>query len=344
MKRASILLLLTGLIVTLFSWPVQAASAVTVQINGAVVKAPADMNIIEGQVMIPLRWAAGQLGASSVQWDSASRTVSIKSPQDFYNIEKLASYAYGLQTGSEERERSICPLPDRARKLIVSSVSKREWVLELKQFEPQQLNLAQFSNYIEIRIFSEDGSYEHSSRAYSIENHQGHYYLPMDWLEYLFNARINYDPDSNVLSIRTPDLGKIKSEIALIEKTLVPGTAEEAIKLWGRGEQTRNGALQYAALSPQLRRQADKSCHVLQTYWVTGVSSPWVGPISIIKRNKLSDTKIEYTVSYPEITSSPPNTTATEKIMVEKMLIKGRAGWYISELLQPGPYGIIGSD
>ncbi len=341
MKRSALLLILIGLIVTLFSNPVQAAPPVTVQINGSVVNTPTDMDIIEGQVMVPLRWAAEQLGSNSIQWDSATRTVAIKSQQDFYNIEKLASYACGLQTGPEEREGQIWPLPDRVKNLALSHKPNRKWILRLDQFTPQQLDPAQPPDNICIRITSDDGSYEHSSAANSIVNHQGHYYLPMDWLEYLFKAKVNYDQTTNVLSIQTPDSDKIKSEIALIENTLIPASADEAIKLWGRGEQVRNGALQYAVLSPQLRQEADKSNYVRQSYWVTGGSSPSVGPITIINRDELSDTKIEYTLSFPEITSNPPYTTATEKMVVEKLLYTGQEGWYITQILQSSDYGVI---
>ncbi len=344
MKRSAILLLLMCLIVALFSSPVLAAPPLMVQINGSVVNAPADMNVIEGQVMVPLRWAAEQLGADSVQWESATRTVTIKTPQDFYNMEKLSSYANGLDTDFDQYRPQIWPLPDRAKNLHLSDlVPNREWVLNLEQFKPERvgLTLPIERDYINIRITSDDGTFEHSSAVHSIENHQDHYYLPMDWLEYLFHAKVNYEQATNVLSIQTPDLDKIKSEIALIENIFIPASADEAVKLWGRGEQLRNGALQYAALSPQLRQEADKSYYVRGSYWVTGGSSPSVGPITIINRDKLSDTKIEYTISFPEITSNPPNTTAMEKMVVEKLIHNGGEGWYITQILQSSGYGII---
>ncbi len=342
MKRSIVVLLLIGLIVILFSSPVMAAPMLTVQINGSVVNAPADTNVVEGQVMIPLRWAAEQLGASSVQWDSPTRTISIKTQQDFYNMEKLASYARGLQSSADEQDEEFWPLPDKAKNLHLShAVPNREWVLELNQFKAKQMDPTQIRDHICIRMTSEDGLIERSSLVYSAENRQNHYYLPMDWLEYLFNATVNYEKTSNVLSIQTLERDKIKSEIALIENALIPASADEAVKLWGRGEQARNGALQYAALSPQLRQEADKSYYDSYPYWVTGVSSPWVGPITIKNRNKLSDTKIEYTISFPEITSNPPNTTTAEKMVVEKLLYNGQEGWYITQILQASGYGII---
>ncbi len=72
MKRLMMPLLLMGLITTMFFNPVLAVRPLTVQINGSVVSAPAAMDVVEGQVMVPLRWAADKLGATSVQWDASS--------------------------------------------------------------------------------------------------------------------------------------------------------------------------------------------------------------------------------------------------------------------------------
>lgn len=342
MKRAAIVLLLIGLVMILYTSPVWAAAPVTVQINGEVVNAPADIDVVERQVMVPIRWAAEQLGASAIDWDSATRTITIKTSQDFYSIEKLASYSRGLKTSTEELESRIWPLPEKAEYLEVADlVSDRQWVLELKGYKARMVDPALAPNPVNIRITSDDGRYEHSSLVHSAENRNGNYYLPMDWLEYLLKTRVNYDHTTNLLYIETPDVNLIKSEIDRIENCLIPSSPDEAVKLWGRGEQTRNGALQYLALSPQLRQQADQSDYVRQTYWVTGMSSPWVGPITIVSQQKLSDTEIEYTLSFPEMTSSPPHSTATEKLLVEKLINDGRDGWFITRILQSSGYGII---
>ncbi len=321
-----------------------AAPSLQVQLNGSIVNAPPYMSVIEGQVMVPLRWSADLLGATSVEWDAATRTVTITTPQDFYSMEKFKSHANAMQSPIDEYNEQIWPLPDRVKDIQVPDlVSDRPWVLNLKQFNPERegLTLPMPRDNITINITSDDGVYQHSSVANSIENHQGHYYLPMDWLGYLFNARVSYNEAANILSIQTPDLGQIKSEIERIENALIPDSAEEAVKLWGRGMQTRNGALQYSALSPQLRQEADKSAYVRQSYWVTGCSSPQVGPITIESRNELSDTKVEYTISFPEIFSGQTHAIATEKMVVEKLTDNSQAGWFIIQILKTSGYGII---
>ena len=311
-----------------------------VQLNGVPVNAPPYISVNYDQVMVPLRWSANLLGAASVDWDAATRTVTITTPQDFYNMEKYGSYAAALNPPVEFNDK-IWPLTDKVKEIEVPDLtSNRLWVLNLQQFKPENAETQPHDN-ITITITSPDGIYTHSSVANSIENHQGHYYLPMDWLEYLFSVRVSYNEAANILDIQTPDPDQIKSELARIEKALIPDNADDAVKLWGRGMQTRNGALQYAALSPQLRQEADKSPYVQQSYWVTGCSSPQVGPVTIASRNALSDNKIEYTISFPEIFASQTHATATEKMVVEKLSDNGQDGWFITQILEASGYGII---
>lgn len=341
MKRAILFLLLIGSLAVSSGGTAFAGISLAVQINGSAVVPPAVIGIDQGQAMVPLRWAAEQLGAVSVQWDAVTRTVTIRTSQDLYNIEKYSAYVRGLQSVYEEPGLQIWPLPDKIKGLKLSADAPGgDYVLELSDSTGQSAS-NRFSDAISITVESEDGFYEHSAMLYSAEYRQGHFYLPMDWLEYLFNARVSYSDSAALLSIETPDIVRIKSDIAKIENALVPESADEALKLWGRGEQTRNGALQYAALSPTLRLLADKSAYVRESYWVTGFSSPWMGTITITDRNRISSSKIKYTISYPEITSSPPDTVGTEKLVIEKILNNGQAGWYITQILQPGDYGII---
>lgn len=320
------------------------APQLQVQVNGSMVEAPPYMSVTHGQVMVPLRWSAELLGATSVDWDATTRTVTITTPQDFYSMEKYRSYATALNSPVDEYNDKIWPLPDKAKDMEVPNlVSNRHWVLNLKQFNPERVDptLPTPRDNITINVTSDDRVYEHSSVANSLENHQGNYYLPMDWLEYLFNARVIYNEVANILFIQTPDPQQVKSEIERIENALIPDSADDAIQLWGRGMQTRNGGLQYAALSPQLRQEADQSPYVRQSYWVTGCSSPQVGPITIESRNELSDTKIEYTLSFPEIFSGQTHAIATEKMVVEKLPANGLDGWFITQILQSSGYGII---
>ncbi|MEN6389182.1 MAG: hypothetical protein ABFD04_02120 [Syntrophomonas sp.] len=343
MKKLSLRMSIACLIIACLALPVSASSPLTVKVNGVVADAPAEMNIVEGQVMVPLYWAVQQLGVGSVGWDAGTGAITIKTSQDYYSIEKLDSYLNGLK---EENliNREIWPLPDKIKSLKLPPARNQQWILNLERDKHERKSLSDpllDLDSIDVIVTDEAGSYEHRSNVHSFENHEGHYYLPMDWLEYLFKATVDYDQAANILSIQAAAPEQAKTEITKIENALIPASPEEAVKLWGRGEQLRCGALQYAALSPELREKAANSSAARQTYWVTGCSSPWVGPISIDKQTKITDTRVEYAISYPECTSSLPYTTATEKIIVEKLKGNGNEGWFITQVIQSTPYGII---
>lgn len=333
-----------ALIIALGSSPAYASAPLTIQINGSDVPVPAFTHVAEGQAMIPIRWVAGQLGASSVQWDPGKRNISIYTNEDFYHLSKLESFADALEPPATDAETDSGhpPLPARAASISVPHLRDTKIFDELSTLTQQYFDPAH-PDQILVSVINEDQSYSYSYVVYSFENHEGHIYVPMCLLEMLFYTKFSYDQDANRLTIQAPDLSEVKQQLAQIEDALIPASPEEAMNLWGRGEQTRNGALQYTALSPDLRQQVDKS--ILEDgkfgFWVTGVSSPWVGPIAVQEKNKLSDTATEFTVTFPEVTSAPPNATGTERFDVEKLTVNGKDSWFITKMLQSSGYGLL---
>ena len=71
--------------------------------------------------------------------------------------------------------------------------------------------------------------------------------------------------------------------------------------------------------------------------WITGGSSPWAGPITLANEKKLSETMVEYTIRYPEVTSAG-STQGTGKMIIEKQSIIGKEGWFITRLLFGNSY------
>ncbi len=323
--------------------PAVAAQPLTIQINGSAVAVPPGIHVTEGQVMLPLRWAAEQLGAYSIQWDPEARDIVIKTNEDLYQISKLDYYALALEHLPED----IGEVADRVEKVSLphSSDRDRKLVLVLDSLKEKyerrlpSLELPPPAPQIRVIVINEKQPYPRDSVLYSFENYNGHFYVPMDWLVYLFLANVNYSQATNQLSIQVSDLKEVEQHLAIIEDALMPATPQEAMQLWGRGEQIRNGALQYAVLSPELRRQAAKRVH--EAGWTTGYSSPWVGSMTVKEEKKLSDTAVEYTVTFPEETSVPPHTTATEKFVVRKLTMDGKEGWFITEMLQSSGYGLL---
>ncbi|MFM1652056.1 copper amine oxidase N-terminal domain-containing protein [Brevibacillus sp. B_LB10_24] len=333
MNKSQLLLSCLALSLSLTCAPVLAAApsdTVTVQVGQSIVPTPPGIHLANGQVMVPIRWAAEQLGARSIQWDEATQTVTITTNEAYYQKLKLDSFVYnGLQPRSAEREAQMWPLPEKAKSISLPQFPRREL-----QLNPEVPNSGRGMT---ITINNSP------SLIYNAETINDHIYVPMDWIEALFKTEVQYDQAANKLTIKALNQAEIEQQIKTIEDALIPDSPQAAMKLWGRGEQTRSAALQYAALSPELRKQAD--ARLRDTFWVTGFSSPWVGAITVEAEQQRSDTAVEYTVSFPEITSAgQPYTTAMEKFVVEKLTVDGKEGWYITEMLQGSPYGILAEE
>lgn len=299
------------------------AAALTILINGAVVTVPQETHVVNNQVILPVRWMAEQLGVRSVGWDGDTNTVLIQANETYSEYQKLLSYAQGLMLRDENKEKEIYPLPEKVKEISLPS---------LAGLRPMEL-VETWPGVQRVGISINDSPYA----IYNAEVHNDHIYISSDWIETLFKAKMDYNGELNQLSIQTFSAEQLDKYIGDIENSLIAVSPEEALKLWGRGEQTRSGALQYAALSPELRKKAMERIDSSSFGWTTGGSSPWVGPISIKEEKKLSDTAVEYTISYPEITSAG-STTGSEKIEVEKLDINGRQGWYLTKFLMGNTY------
>ncbi len=334
--RTAILSILT-LIATVMSCiipnPSRAAASppLTVRIDGAPVAAPAFTGMDAGQIMLPLRWTAEQLGANAVSWDPAEKAVTIDMNEDFYHLTMYESFRCALQSQYLPPDRQVLPLPARASQIVLPPLRRDQAFAEYDALL-QKANIGVGSPCISITVTNKSQSYMDCEAVYIFENHDGRLYVPAALLEDLFYARFDYDANANQLSIQTADSAEVKQQLERVEQALTPASPEEAKNLWGLGEQTRSGALQYTALAPALRQEAEQEMKAgSYSSWVTGCSSPWVGPITVQEEQKLSDTATEFTVTYPEVTSAPPNPTATEKYTVSRLTVNGREGWFITQ-------------
>lgn len=103
-----------------------------------------------------------------------------------------------------------------------------------------------------------------------------------------------------------------------------------AVELWILGVNNRSGAVQYAMLSPLLQKKSRSKFE--QTRWITGQSSPSVSNFRFTKVEKLSESKMQYTVEY-DLWASYGNFGSGQKvIIVEKNLEPFREYWFISSI------------
>ena len=81
-------------------------------------------------------------------------------------------------------------------------------------------------------------------------------------------------------------------------------TPEDAALLWGKGVKERNGALQYAVMSDELKKLYKEHLDKNYTAWVTGFSSPWVEKYDIIEAKRVSKGEYEVIMQFSLATSA----------------------------------------
>jgi len=108
------------------------------------------------------------------------------------------------------------------------------------------------------------------------------------------------------------------------------GEPKQAVEFWILGVNNRSGAVQYTMLSPSLQEKSRSKFE--ETRWVTGQSSPWVSNFRFTKEEKLSESKMRYTVNYDVETSTQNLVNGQKIIIVEKNLEPFREYWFISSI------------
>ena len=119
--------------------------------------------------------------------------------------------------------------------------------------------------------------------------------------------------------------------IMLLEHALAPQTAQEAALTWAKGVKTRNGALQFAVLSGELRSK--KATEYTNLNWVTGASSPWVSSYKISNQKQVGKAW-QFEIQYQLMTSGGSAGTQRDRIQVTQFQGNDTQspGWYITQV------------
>ncbi len=104
--------------------------------------------------------------------------------------------------------------------------------------------------------------------------------VPIRWVGEALGAQVAWNGKERTVTIDTPDQQKsLQRQIELLQHWIAPQSPEEAVQTWAEAIKARNGAVQYAVLSPALQKKTRKQFEELN--WVTGVSSPWVDSYTV---------------------------------------------------------------
>ncbi|AGL02564.1 copper amine oxidase N-terminal domain-containing protein [Desulfoscipio gibsoniae] len=165
----------------------------------------------------------------------------------------------------------------------------------------------------------------------------GRIMVPVRWVAEALGADVKWEKETNNVWIATPDLYSLQQQTTLLQEALVPTTPQAAVEKWAEGVKTRNGALQFAMLSPELKEQERANYESFN--WVTGTSSPWVEDYTIVKENKTSDGAWEYEVKFETATSTGPAGASIARVIVKQYqadavlpTLHPERNWYITQI------------
>jgi len=95
---------------------------------------------------------------------------------------------------------------------------------------------------------------------------------------------------------------------------------EQAVKLWAKGDETRNGVYKYSVSCDELKQWlVNRWGEPEKNFWIIGGSSPWLTDYKIINQTNISSTEIQYLIEYRWATSAGPEAPSTEELLVKKI-------------------------
>lgn len=96
-------------------------------------------------------------------------------------------------------------------------------------------------------------------------------------------------------------------------------TPDQAVKLWVKGDQTRNGVYKYSVSCDQLKQWlVNRWGEPEKNFWIIGGSSPWLTKYEILSKTNISSTEVQYVVQYQWATSAGPEKPSKEQLLVKK--------------------------
>lgn len=166
--------------------------------------------------------------------------------------------------------------------------------------------------------------------------------VPVRAIAEAFGAAVEWDRDTNTVIITNREKQNFERRVDLLESALLPKTPEEAADAWARGVKSRNGALQYAVMSPDLQKNDLSDYENLN--WVTGTSSPWVDNYEILRKEKQADDSYVFEIKFNMMSSTGSEGTSTTRIIVGRAtgeqeplpVYPGDEGkWTVKQIIQP---------
>lgn len=172
--------------------------------------------------------------------------------------------------------------------------------------------IASAQNLAPAKIFL-DGAELESDVAPVIK--EGRVLVPLRVIAENFGAKVTWDGEEKAVSIITDKSKDPDLLLAKLGEALAKGEAVAAVTAWAEGVRTRNGALQYVMMTPEL--QAKLYEELSAGGWTTGTSSPWVKEFDVMYEETVDPATEKYTVAFT-YTDSTGSTSVTKNLVTVK--------------------------
>lgn len=155
---------------------------------------------------------------------------------------------------------------------------------------------------------------------------------PVREIAEMLGATVKWNGERNTVEVTPPKSESQAKQIGMLESAVAAKTPEAAVDTWARAVKTRNGALQYAMLSPNLKELQRESFEAAG--WVTGTSSPWLEQYKISQPQANADGSRTFRVQFDYRTSEDANEPVRWNDIVSFPVIVRQAegNWYVAAL------------
>ncbi len=154
----------------------------------------------------------------------------------------------------------------------------------------------------------------------------GRVLVPIRTITERLGALIRWNEKQNSVDIDFEELETQKLRISLLESALAPKDPNAAVKTWAEGVKTRNGALQYAVMTPELKEISYSD--FVKLNWSTGTSSPWIKSYEVKERSRVNNETYRFEVVFTYTDSTKKTSIETRYVTV----VNSEGNWLVSSL------------
>lgn len=149
---------------------------------------------------------------------------------------------------------------------------------------------------------------------------------PLGVIAEAFGATVKWDEKTKTVYIEDKKSEVEQAQVRLLEEALTPKDPLNVAKTWSKGVKMRNGALQYAVMSPKLK--GEYYGKFVDSNWLTGESSPWVDSFKVTEKYRVDEERYRFEVEFTYSDSSKITFSTIEYVTVAKF----DGTWLISSI------------